>query len=289
MVVLARHANEKTLGCFPGLKKISKRTGLSVATVKRAIAALEDVGEIEVAVKRGKEHCNHYYLKGAHAFLLAESEKKRTEAAATTPSTNGTKLTESSVDETKRAHGETKRAHGETKRAHGETPHTNELGTNKNKNKVNEWGKGTLSNSLVDERKREGLLNKTESRVEKWGGKLSEGKNRGPRSALEPTRDDVIAYARAYKGDTATKTPGPISMGLAVRFYQHHADGGRPWPRNWTAKLESWWIGDYEENQASGGKSSVASGRNGYDPDPTRKDGTKLPSWQKSSFEWPTL
>jgi DNA-binding MarR family transcriptional regulator len=57
---ILKHRNNKNGFCFPSQETISKETGLSKPTVKRAIKQLEELAIIEV--ERSHRHSNQYYF-----------------------------------------------------------------------------------------------------------------------------------------------------------------------------------------------------------------------------------
>lgn len=61
LLALADHADEK-LQCFPGHKSLAKKARVSVPTVKRCLARLVDLGELEVIEQGGGRKSNRYLM-----------------------------------------------------------------------------------------------------------------------------------------------------------------------------------------------------------------------------------
>ena len=75
---LASHANNEGGNCFPSVKHIALKTGLSTRTIKRAIAAIELAGLLVVNRGGGQGKKSRYTLnlprlKGSHGVTLVEN------------------------------------------------------------------------------------------------------------------------------------------------------------------------------------------------------------------------
>lgn len=73
---LVRRARNDTKEAFPGYRRISKEIGMSIATVKKGIEALEDRGWIDVTRSRtatGRRETNHYFVRRFPGGVLENS------------------------------------------------------------------------------------------------------------------------------------------------------------------------------------------------------------------------
>jgi hypothetical protein len=61
LVVLAECANTRG-GCWPSMKTISARSGLSLRHAKRIVHALPQAGHIEIQEGTGRTHSNRYRI-----------------------------------------------------------------------------------------------------------------------------------------------------------------------------------------------------------------------------------
>ena len=75
LMVLARHANQKTQVCYPSIKTIQEKAGISRSSAQQAVVILEGCHIISVLRRGGGNRPNEYLLQSSSVWQLPSREQ----------------------------------------------------------------------------------------------------------------------------------------------------------------------------------------------------------------------